>query len=102
MRLLIFRPRIGLIHMEQEAQMMFYLLSSIPLFSDDLYSSWESAWSRFHSACDVSLEVCLKCVLTAPPGGPPQYSTIFGSRLSSTSTPARWHKISFCSNMVEF
>lgn len=32
---------------------------------------------------------------TAPPGGPPQYSTIFGSRLSSTSTPARSHKISF-------
>ncbi|XP_036967535.1 arf-GAP domain and FG repeat-containing protein 2 isoform X2 [Acanthopagrus latus] len=25
---------------------------------------------------------------TAPPGGPPQYSTIFGSRLSSSSTPA--------------
>ncbi|XP_011604989.2 arf-GAP domain and FG repeat-containing protein 2 isoform X1 [Takifugu rubripes] len=25
---------------------------------------------------------------TAPPGGPPQYSTIFGSRLSSNSTPA--------------
>uniref|UniRef100_A0AAQ5X3Y5 Arf-GAP domain-containing protein n=1 Tax=Amphiprion ocellaris TaxID=80972 RepID=A0AAQ5X3Y5_AMPOC len=24
----------------------------------------------------------------APPGGPPQYSTIFGSRLSSSSTPA--------------
>ncbi|KAE8279116.1 Arf-GAP domain and FG repeat-containing protein 2 HIV-1 [Larimichthys crocea] len=25
---------------------------------------------------------------TAPPGGPPQYNTIFGSRLSSSSTPA--------------
>ncbi|XP_022616480.1 arf-GAP domain and FG repeat-containing protein 1-like isoform X1 [Seriola dumerili] len=25
---------------------------------------------------------------TAPPGGPPQYSAIFGSRLSSSSTPA--------------
>lgn len=25
---------------------------------------------------------------TAPPGGPPQYSTLFGNRLSSSSTPA--------------
>lgn len=69
---------------------MFYLLSPTRLFSDDLSSSWESAWSRVYPACgDVELEACLKCVSAAPPGGPPQYSTLFASRLSSSSTPAR-------------
>uniref|UniRef100_A0A3B3XGV5 Arf-GAP domain-containing protein n=1 Tax=Poecilia mexicana TaxID=48701 RepID=A0A3B3XGV5_9TELE len=37
----------------------------------------------------------------APPSGPPQYSAIFGSRLSSSSTPARYEeKSSFYFNAV--
>lgn len=36
--------------------------------------------------------VCVTCLHAAPPSGPPQYSSIFGSRLSSSSTPARYEK----------
>ncbi|CAN9509635.1 unnamed protein product [Ophioblennius macclurei] len=39
---------------------------------------------------------------TAPPGGPPQYSTLFGNRLSSSSTPASSPGVDTVSNSQTF
>lgn len=69
------------------------------LFSDDLHASdqlfeLQELILTFRDSSNTSLEAlrlhcCGKCLFAAPPGGPPQYNTIFGSRLSSSSTPAR-------------
>uniref|UniRef100_A0A3P8NWP7 Arf-GAP domain-containing protein n=1 Tax=Astatotilapia calliptera TaxID=8154 RepID=A0A3P8NWP7_ASTCA len=47
-----------------------------------------SAQDRYAAVSQLDSVFSETTSVTAPPGGPPQYSAIFGSRLSSSSTPA--------------
>ncbi|XP_031154181.1 arf-GAP domain and FG repeat-containing protein 2 isoform X1 [Sander lucioperca] len=47
-----------------------------------------NAQDRYAAVSHLDSVFCDTSTVTAPPGGPPQYNAIFGSRLSSSSTPA--------------